>query len=267
MSRLRASSLPPAGHADEVHVTCRGPFRFDFQRSVASLDDHVDVVHDNANGESDQLNCDRLLIYFETPSDTVATDQATPKTSADGHSVVQQLAVRRIEAHGFPATLRVPSMAAMARGQQLSYDFQTRRILLVDEQNASLAYREHQAEAPRLEYELQAEPKRLGHLWATGPGMYQGQFGDGPERRLTARWCGVLELQPQEDLHVLSIVEGADITWNEMGNFAADELFVWLAEVPAPGPAASLLPQGPPPPAAGRSGIGSRPAGGRAAAE
>ena len=141
-------------------------------------------------------------------------------------------------------------MAAMARGQQLSYDFQTRRILLVDEQNASLAYREHQAEAPRLEYELHAEPKRLGHLWATGPGIYQGQFGDKPDQRLTARWCGVLELQPQEGLHVLSIVEGADITWNELGNFAADELYVWLAEVPVPEPTVNPLPpQDPPPPA------------------
>ena len=49
----------------------------------------------------------------------------------------------------------------------------------------------------------------------------------------------MLELQPQEGLHVLSIVEGADITWSEMGSFAANELYVWLAEVPVPEPAGS----------------------------
>jgi hypothetical protein len=235
-------STPSRPSSTDVNVTCRGSFRFDFQQSVASLDDHVDVVRDNADGQSDQLNCDRLLIYFESSSTTAPADQATPTTPTDGHSVVQKLAVRRIEAHGFPATLHVPSMAAMARGQQLSYDFQTRRILLVDEQNASLVYREHQAEAPRLEYELHAEPRRLGHLWATGPGIYQGQFGDGPDQRLTARWRGVLELQPQEGLHVLSIIEGADITSNGLGNFAADELYVWLAEVPVPEPTVNPLP-------------------------
>ena len=166
--------------------------------------------------------------------------------------------MRRIEAHGFPTTLRVPSMAAMARGQQLSYDFQTRRILLVDEQNASLAYREHQAEAPRWNTNWHADPKRLGHLWATGPGMYQGQLGDDPERRLTARWCGMLELQPQEGLHVLSIVEGADITWSEMGSFAADQLYVWLAEVPIPEPTVPEPPHDAPPPADAEL-IGPRP--------
>ncbi len=243
-----AAGQQPAGGPErpaevEAKVTCQGPFRFNFQQSVASLEDHVEIVRDNGSAPSDQLSCERLLIHFESVAGQAAAAPDPPLPDADrsapsDDSAAPRLAVRRIEAHGLPATLRLPSMLALASGQYLSYDFQTRRVLIVDEQNASLAYGEHQAEAPRLEYELPPDLKRLGHLWATGPGIYQGQIGDDPERRLTARWSGVLELQPQEGLHVLSIVQGADIRWNNVGSFAADELYLWLAEVEAPEPVA-----------------------------
>lgn len=237
-----AGSPPPASAPDrplEVNVTCDGPFRLDFRKSVASLEDHVEITHNNLTLPSDQLSADRLLIYFEaaTAPAPPAAEQPAAATPAESRPLAQKVTVRRVEAHGMPATLRVPSVAVMARSQELSYDFQTRRILLLDEQNASLSYGNHQVEAPRLEYEVQAEPKRLGRLWATGPGIYQGQLGDEPEQRLTARWCGVLELQPQDGLHVLSIVQGANFSWNDMGTFTADELYVWLAEVSVPAPA------------------------------
>jgi hypothetical protein len=51
---------PPASTA--VEVTCQGPFQFDFQRGVAQLEDHVDVVRMNPAGPSDQLNCQTLRI-------------------------------------------------------------------------------------------------------------------------------------------------------------------------------------------------------------
>ncbi len=248
--------------SNEVNVTCQGPFRFDFQKSVASLEDRVDIVRDNPDGHGDQLNCDRLQIFFDRSSASPAADPNVGTPPAADRNTVQKLAVRRIEAQGFPVTLQAPSVAVMARGQQFSYDFQTRRILLADEQNALLVYRQHRAEAPKLEYELHAEPKRLGRLWASGPGSYQGQFGETADQTLTANWCGVLELQPQEGLHVLSVVQGADIQWNGMGSFAADELHVWLAEVPVPERAdrsCSARPIQPPPADATQRGTGALP--------
>ncbi len=241
-----AASRPEA--SNEVNVTCQGPFRFDFQKSVASLEDRVDIVRDNSDGHGDQLNCDRLQIFFDPPAAPAVTDPAA--AVAANHNAVRKLAVRRIEAQGFPVTLQAPSVAVTARGQQLAYDFQTRRILLADDQNALLVYRQHRAEAPKLEYELPAEPRRLGRLWAAGPGSYQGQFGGTSDQTLTAHWCGVLELQPQDGLHVLSVVQGAEIKWNGTGRFTADELYVWLAEVPVPERADSPTPPPSPPPAA-----------------
>ena len=124
-------------------------------------------------------------------------------------------------------------MELVANGELLQYDFPTRRIILQGSSNAVLAFRRHVAESPRLEYELPDDPKRLGKLWATGPGVYRGVLGQ-HEDPLQARWQGTLELQPQGDLHVLSVVEGADFRSENFGTFSADKLFVWLQEVPLP---------------------------------
>jgi len=232
-----AAATPSAAAPDApATVTCQGPFRFNFQQAVASLEDDVQIIRENAAGPSDQLSCDQVLVYFESPSGGVQSEAPAADRKSPSPPVVRKLAVRKVEARGRPADLRAASLAVTASAQQLSYDFRSRRILLVDEQNALLTYQQHRAEAPRLEYELHAEPRRLGHLWATGPGMYQGQFENesAQTRPLTARWCGVLELQPQEGLHVLSIVDGADCTWDSMGKFAADQLYLWMAEVPVP---------------------------------
>jgi lipopolysaccharide export system protein LptA len=248
------SDEPPAGggppELEEVSITCNGPLRFDFRAARASLEDHVDIVRGTPDGQSDQLNCDQLLLYLDASPDVVASPSvpaAAERTGADVPAARRGLAVRRVEASGFPVTLRAPSLAAQARGQQLSYDFQTRRLILADEQMAVLDYRTHHAEAPRLEYELHADPQRLGRLWAAGPGSYQGQLGDDPADTLRAQWVGKLELQPQDDLHVLSITQGADLTWQNATHFAANELYVWLSETRStPTPVAASEPADPP---------------------
>lgn len=246
-----ASLASASPSSNEVHVTCQGPFRFDFQKSLASLEDRVDIVRNNVDGPSDQLNCDRLHITFRQPADKKTPTGAgavSPTAGAAGVAAspferdsVGKLSIQRIEARGFPVTLQAPSVGLSARGQHLSYDFDTRRILLTDEQNALLVYRQHRTEAPRLEYELHTDPQRLGRLWAAGPGSYQGQFGDSPDQLLTATWCGVLEMQPRDGLHVLSVVQGADFRWKGTGKFAADELYVWLSEVPVERPVTTSM--------------------------
>ncbi|MGM0486174.1 MAG: hypothetical protein ACQESR_05365 [Planctomycetota bacterium] len=224
-----------------VDVTCRGPLKFDFQASVATLQEHVDVVHANPSGNDDQLHCDRLRIHFNAREPTAApkaatgTDISASKSKAktsDDEQLVPDMAVRRIEATGSEVTLQAPSVKAAARGQRFQYDFHTRRILLEDSQEALFAYREHVVRAPRLKYELREETRRLGKLWARGPGVYQGEMRQ-LEEPLQVEWKGTLQLKPQDDLHVLSVVEGADITWGPTDRFSADKLFVWLAEVAA----------------------------------
>lgn len=225
-----------------VDVSCRGPLRFDFQAGVATLQEHVDVVRANPSGHDDQLHCDRLRIHFNARETTAEpqtqteteTDAASPQKTATNTSEDEQLvpdmAVRRIEATGSEVTLQAPSVKAAARGQRFQYDFHTRRILVEDSEEALFAYREHVVRSPRLEYELREETRRLGKLWAQGPGVYQSELGQ-LEEPLQVEWKGTLQLKPQDDLHVLSVVEGADIKWGRGNHFSADKLFVWLAEV------------------------------------
>jgi hypothetical protein len=225
----RSPSVPSAEH---VEVTCQGPFRFDFQQGIASLEEHVRVIRNPVEGPSDELTGHELRLYFELPGERPEVDpagdrssEATAPTTGAG-----KLALRSVEAHGAPVSLRAASMDVVARGQLLSYDFATRQIVLQDEQRAFLASGTHQTEAPQIKYELPEDPHRLGQLWATGPGLYQGVMRQEATQSLRAKWSGVLQLQPQDGLHVLSVVEGADISWDPTGHFAADELYLWLEE-------------------------------------
>lgn len=234
-----AASASPSTTLD---VTCRGSFLFNFQESVATLQDHVDVVHPSPAGENDHLHCDRLEVHFSSAApqtQSTATDEADGQSakpagggSAEEKRLLPKMTIRRIRATGNEVTLQAPSLQTAARGQLLQYDFHTRRMLLEDPQEAMLAYGEHVVTTPRLEYELREEPQRLGRLWATGPGVYEGVIDD-KNQSLEVRWQGTLQLQPQDDLHVLSVAEGANIQWGSTGRFSADKLFIWLAEVAA----------------------------------
>jgi hypothetical protein len=232
------SSASSAAQSTMVDVTCKGIFRFDFRKGVATLYDEVDVVRFQQEGQDDQLRCDELRIHFATddsPDESGKQDsrpapsQETDTRQNEDPGVVGKLKVRRIEAVGADVLLDAPSIEVAARGELLQYDFQTRRILLKDSGRAAFTFRKHLAQSPCLEYELAPEPKRLGRLWATGPGLYRGVLGK-DKKSLQVAWQGMLELQPQDQLHVLSVVQGADMRWGELGTFRADKLFVWLKE-------------------------------------
>ncbi len=238
------STPPSAPTSTAVDVTCQGPFHFDFQKGVAQLEDQVRLTRLNPLGPPDQLDCHTLLISFQNAEPQLAGSRpatvgvsASPvavagsQGDAEPKPLVPKLLIRSIEALGEPVTLQAPSVAAAARGQSLHYDFVTRRIALRAENKAWFVYRQNETEAFRLEYTLPPDSQRLGRLTAAGPGVFRGAFGKESDQRLEATWNGQLELYPQDNLHVLSAVEGATIQWNKMGHFSADKLYVWLAEV------------------------------------
>jgi hypothetical protein len=228
-----------------VEITCHGPFQFDFQNWVASFEDHVDVIRVNRQAAEDRLNCQQLKIYFDPadPADTSEQSPGEPVAQAPPRSSSPK--PRRIVAIGLPAVLQAPTWQTSAHGHRLEYDFHTRRILLEDDQRAEFTHRQHHVVSPKLEYEMSAEPLQLGRLWASGPGNYRGAT-DGEDRKsIEAAWSGQLRLQPQDGLHVMSILDGAEMTLRQpsvdeagapgavqiVGQFAAKKLFLWLANV------------------------------------
>jgi hypothetical protein len=215
----------------QVEVTCQGAFQFNFLNGIASFEDHVDVIRMNADGPSDQLNCQQLQIHFNMQQDkSEESDSTEPNHAAMG------IEVQRIIALGLPVTLRAPSSQTTARCQQLEYNFLTRTIALSDSEQSEFTHRQHQVQAPKLEYTLREDPRRLGMLRASGPGVYQGVVSGKTNQVIHANWMGDLQLRPQDakqaDLHVMSVANGARVSMDNMGHFSAGQVHVWMRETP-----------------------------------
>ncbi len=229
--RIRTETTE-ARETTQVEVTCQGAFQFDFRHGVASFEDHVDVIRMNADGPSDQLNCQELQIHFNLQRDkSEEADAVEPNHAAMG------VEVQRIVALGLPVTLRAPSSQTTARCQHLEYNFLTRTIALSDSEQSEFTHRQHQVQAPKLEYTLREDPRRLGMLRASGPGVYQGVVTGKTNQIIHANWVGDLQLRPQDakqaDLHVMSVANGAKLSMEGMGHFSAGQVHVWMREVPA----------------------------------
>lgn len=248
----KTNSAPPV----PVEVTCLGPFLFDFVEQVASFEDDVDVIRLNPDGPSDQLNCQLLSIYFLNKNHDQATTGEV--TLARPEPDKMKLAVDRMIAVGHPVVLRAPSMGATARGERLEYHFQSQRIVLEDQDHVVLLDERFDIEARQLEYQL-APGGGIGQLWAAGPGKLRVRKTDAagikiagaPRMRapivpiaarpdptapsmMEARWTKELRLRPFKEQHVVSLMENASVQAVDMGGFAADEIHLWLNEVPRP---------------------------------
>ncbi len=234
-----AASLPIVRSATPVEIKCQGPFRFDFDALIASLEERVDVIRHNLDGPSDQLNCELLEIHFapkgnEAVDPGVSIPEVSPEPSSTSRSSRPgPMEPRKIIAVGFPVMIRAPSMRAGARAKRIEYDFLTRRVELSGSENATLFSEQFFVEAPRLEYEL-LEGGRLGRLQAAGPGLARGQMGK-EKRPFQANWAGTVSLLPQGKNKVLSLMGQANLSLTGIATLKANELHLYLLEVPRPG--------------------------------
>lgn len=252
-TETKSPTGPPKAPPAPVEVMCQGPFLFDFIDRVASFEDNVDVIRLNPDGPSDQLNCQLLSIHLKQP-EKPATDAAKP---VKRESQSMDMEVDHVVAVGHPVVLRAPSMGATARGERLEYHIESRRIVLEDRDRVMLLDERFDIEARQLEYEM-AEKGGLGRLWAAGPGRLRarriepagGKVAGTPRLRapitpiaarpdanapttLEATWKKELRMRPHQGQHVVSLLENATVGVSQMGGFAADEIHLWLNEIPA----------------------------------
>jgi lipopolysaccharide export system protein LptA len=206
-----------------LDVTCRGPLRVEFPQYLATLSEAVRVVRNGEGGPPDQLEGDLLEIHFGPG------DGPPPR---DGPKEVPAMRIERVVVEGRPATLRIPGRQAEAIGAHLEYDLVQRTVRMNDPKQVRVSDGQNQIEASALEYSMGAAG-RLGQFWAKGPGRLRAASAAGG-RELTAQWLQEVRLRRHEDIPVLTLWKG-EVTVAGTEHFAADEVHLFLAEIPKPG--------------------------------
>jgi hypothetical protein len=215
----------------EVEITCRGPFRLDLERLTASLRDQVEMVQRNRDGPNDRLTCDVLSIYLRHGD---PREKPRRRESAEGLSALSTLEVERIVLQGAPVVLDMPSQSVAARAGRMEYHFPTRQIRISDDRQAELRYEQNEFRAAEVEY-TPADDGRLGRLLAKGAGQLRGTLPGGePLETFEASWQNGLIVQPHQGDHAVSLLGAARVRYQGMGEFAAENLHLWLQETPQP---------------------------------
>ncbi|HEX4000594.1 MAG TPA: hypothetical protein VHX65_18745 [Pirellulales bacterium] len=207
-AKTMAEQNPP------VDIRCKGKFRFDMVKYLATFDDQVDVTRTPHDGPSDQMTCEQLIVHFaardpvakpsgvapvQKAGDAAANPASTPSSAAHTPSPagagpsqdqsgstnqkIPNLQPERIEARGNPVIVRAPSNGSYASGEHLDYDIPTGQVTLDGGDQVTMQQQTNEIHARSVVYQP-GEPGRLGRLLAIGPGWLRGvppQSSDKPQ--------------------------------------------------------------------------------------
>ncbi len=230
-----------------VDIRCTGPFTFDLVAYVAEFHDDVVVMRSNEMGPADQLTGGLLSIFFAerelTPAEKAAkkaqakTQQTVSAEPKPGAQRMPRLVPQRFEARGYPVEVSAPSNSVYAIGTRMEYDIRTGRISLETTEGSPpvhLKVREvNEAKARTLHYQPAPQGMLLGKLYSQGPGWLKATPAEESTDQISARWADKLELRPDKDKHLLSIVGEAHVEYTGQGQIDANEIYLWLNELSA----------------------------------
>jgi hypothetical protein len=216
-----------------IELRCQGEFTFDCIAQVARFEKQVEVKRLLPNIAPDILRCEELMLTFgESQKSLAAGDVAV----ANEDPLAGRL--QKLVAIGAPAVLESPTSALRAVAAHMEYSLVTQQVVLKanaqrNVTQVSLVQNEQHFIASELQYQM-SESKRLGRLLAIGPGELRMLQGEGVEQQtITARWGKTLQIQPQEQFQVISLVQAATVTIDPMGRFDGNELHLWVQEAAA----------------------------------
>ncbi len=181
-----------------IEIACQGEFEFDFASYAASFHDRVDVLRINPSGESDQLNCQLLTVYFARSGAVPAEGDAAPTSESQAAASN----VRLIEARGNPVTMRSPAQGMYARCSGVDY--------------------------------VPGAPGSPGSLSAFGPGVIQGNLPGDSGGKYMAKWDRELRFEPDGPLYRATLRGATQIEIGQMGEITSDEVFAWLRKTTQP---------------------------------
>jgi len=240
-----ATAAVPTKPNPPLEVSCKGPLVYDFQQKIIAVDDQVELTRLNASGAPDRLVCSKLMLYLAAPTDAeaVADDKlksaAEPVAEASGKQAEEDIASKlyRVVAIGSPVALEAPSSSTFVVASRIDYSPPTRRLSLESGDGARQVVLEREQdkfEARALEAEMAPDGKRLGRLWAAGPGSLRlTHTQEGKPETISARWEKELRIRPHEKNQVISLVRNSAVEFSGNGSFAAEEMHIWVLEVAA----------------------------------
>lgn len=253
---LPPQQFPPPAGEQPVEVTCAGSFRMDFTTFTATFRDRVHAWQLNLGGQSDQLTCEELRIYFgkgDEGEEVRLDPRNDPDLANRQRRTLADLKPRRLEAVGDPVKVDSPSRGAQARGQSLSLDLIRQRVTL-DGGRTFIVHGNNRVEAPVITYEHPEpdNPSTVGRLWVAGPGRLQATpREDRPGDVIEARWRktpGIefpVQLAPDHDGRpTLTVLGRPVITAAGVGKLTSDRLRIALRETTPDGGAGPAIEMG-----------------------
>jgi lipopolysaccharide export system protein LptA len=208
-----------------VQITCRGPFRYDLEKSEAHFSQHVVMVRQTGESEYDRLFSDELAVLFERAAVSGA-DSAD--IGSDQESDKLQFQFREARATGRAVRVLSDAQSIEAIGQEVVYDAVTGHTVLRGDPEV-VATREGNVLHGREVKFAAAEPGRQ-FAEVSGEGSLESRDANG-ELRLIARWSQHARVEPQNDQNkqqLLTLQGAAEVEQPGRGSFYADRLRVWL---------------------------------------
>ncbi len=237
-----------------VDVDCQGPLRVDFTENLVTLEEHVELRRQAAEGVVDTLQCQKLSLHLTQPpsappeaSEQVVTeaggsrrvpsvDPNLPESNTTRLASLPKLEIGKVIAEGDPVVLDAPSRRAHIRSRRMLYDLQLGRFQLWANPDHSadqvyFRYDQHQVTSRTIDCVLEAEG-RVDRLTATGPGQFAGQLTGANPQPVRASWLDQLEFVREGDLHRLTLDQGAEVQVGASYGIEAEVLHVWLEPAP-----------------------------------
>lgn len=211
----RGAKQPPQGHARQrrgemLFVDAQGRMTFDMRQNRLTLEDHVRLVHPDAHGKQDTIDCELLVMELINP-DAASGVQVTQETSDSKFRnwFPKRLELGSITATGNPEKLvRISSPQHDMWGDMRSvqYDLRQRKLILLEEkrEGVHIVQGGYDIRCPEIrvehgpEYELlQIECPRPGKLVSRG----------GRQSPFQAEWQERMAKHPSADVPGQDVVE------------------------------------------------------------
>ncbi len=234
---LASPDKPGQPPGEKVQITSAGAFEYSVESHVAVFHDNVQVTRPTGPDQADTLRrCDVLTMVFE-PVAPGAPTQAAPAPAAPGAGKMgDNVAFRRMRAEGKNMSLISQRSDLNAEMAELTYDSQTKIIVLRDPREARLVQRNNEIFCPELTVEHDAAGK-IGKADCRGAG-HLNSFSPDPANpalrgplAFSAAWLRQLRKYPdqQPGLDVIEFTGQAVLRQTGEMVLEGETIKIWIA--------------------------------------